>query len=880
MDRTTRAAELAAIALDGTPEEQTTFLVRECVGDPELSANVWQIMDEKKGEESATGLFGRYEIISPLGQGGYGVVYRARQADGIHREFALKVVKLGLNTAEVARRFEEERQTLARMNHGNIPNIFDSGSTPGGRPYFVMELIEGPSISDYCDAKRLDLRKRLELFIKVCEAIEHAHQKSIIHRDIKPSNILMVENTGEPKVIDFGIAKVLQKGNEGGVNQPPGQMLGTPAYMSPEQADSKLGPVDTRSDIYSLGVLLYFLLVKETPFENRELLKMPYEAMRKTITDTVPSKPSERFKAKSLKEQEKVAADRGLKRTKLLELLREDLDFIVMKCLEKNPSERYATVSLLVADLRRFFGFEPVAARPKNRVYKATRALRRNRIAYAAGFCVFIALITGFALALLGFLDAKKSYNNLKAVQQQSARDRVRFAIISGDSSRTTSELKEAEKFGLPEYELALLRGQFMVDSGQSIAAVTNLGLLLSNHWSVATLGLYVQAQSASGNGDVYEKMTGDLEMAESKAQSFEDFLYLGEAFANWNAKKGVKLIEKALKIQEASPTARLALARARTLLAAETDDGEMMGEALKDVEAAGKFSSGGFVVLLNSSYAHRYAAGIFDRTGDRVKMSNELEFADIAGRELERFDQYPIALYERLYQLIQCGSLDQVLEKSQKWGKNYKDDDGFTFIQAYAQIRLGHKVDAYRLLEAEFHGHIKPEDLESSDRMSLAFLMFVAALEMDDFSQKCPALLVKMTQCNSKLFVNFLSVQAAHLLLGKTNESLTESSKWYSGSTNKLNVLNPHDTNIVKYLMGQILSDDFLSRCDKSNNDKCDAFCFIGLTCLAHGDRKGALENLRRADQRGSDQFWSWWIANLVYHQLSANPRWPQSIP
>ncbi len=341
---------------------------------------------------------GRYRLLQKIGEGGCGIVYMAEQEEPVRRRVALKVIKLGMDTKSVVARFEAERQALAMMDHPNIAKVLDGGATEQGRPYFVMELVRGQRITDYCDQHRVSTQERLDLFVKVCQAIQHAHQKGIIHRDIKPSNILVTVNDGVavPKVIDFGIAKAI----EGRLTDQTlftafEQFIGTPAYMSPEQADLTSLDIDTRSDIYSLGVLLYELLTGKTPFEIKDLLAVGLDGMRRVIREQEPARPSLRISALTEVELETAARQRRAEPPKLIHLVRGDLDWIVMKTLEKDRTRRYETATSLAADIQRHLVHEPVLARPTSTLYRLRRLAWRHR-AIAAGFGIaLVALLLG-----------------------------------------------------------------------------------------------------------------------------------------------------------------------------------------------------------------------------------------------------------------------------------------------------------------------------------------------------------------------------------------------------------------------------------------------------------------------------------------------------
>jgi serine/threonine protein kinase len=308
--------------------------------------------------KSLSKCIGPYKLLQKLGEGGYGVVYMAEQEQPIRRRVALKIIKLGMDTRNVIARFEAERQALALMDHPNIARVLDAGATETGRPYFVMELVYGVKITEYCDQNRVSMRERLELFIEVCNAVQHAHQKGIIHRDLKPSNIMVTMQMGSvPKVIDFGIAKATeQRLTDKTLFTSYAQLMGTPAYMSPEQMELSGLNLDTRSDIYSLGVLLYELLTGRTPFDTTELLKLGMDELRRTVREQEPLSPSAKLRTLNNEELTKTARRRHIEPPRLLSQLRGDLDWIVLKCLEKDRTRRYATANGLAVDIERSEG--------------------------------------------------------------------------------------------------------------------------------------------------------------------------------------------------------------------------------------------------------------------------------------------------------------------------------------------------------------------------------------------------------------------------------------------------------------------------------------------------------------------------------------------
>ena len=417
---------ILAEALCLPPEQRAIYVAQATLGNPDLRQEVESLLQNyAAGEfleqaasaelrptlgsaappsEKAGDTIGRYKLLQQIGEGGCGVVYMAEQFEPVRRRVALKIIKLGMDTKSVIARFEAERQALALMDHPNIAKVFDAGATETGRPYFVMELVRGLKITDYCDEKKLSTRDRLDLFLHACHAIQHAHQKGIIHRDIKPSNILVSVDDGSPvlKIIDFGIAKAtngLQLTNRT-LFTAFEQFIGTPAYMSPEQAVVTNVDVDTRSDIYSLGVLLYELLTGKTPFDPQELLAIGLDEMRRTISEREPPRPSTRLSTLSGQELSTTAQRRGLEAPKLVSELRGDLDWIIMKALEKDRSRRYETANGLAADVRRHLQNEPVVACPPSNLYRLQKVVRRNQLAFAAAAAVIIALLAGVIVSV------------------------------------------------------------------------------------------------------------------------------------------------------------------------------------------------------------------------------------------------------------------------------------------------------------------------------------------------------------------------------------------------------------------------------------------------------------------------------------------------
>ncbi len=381
---------------------------------------------------------GRYKLLQRIGEGGFGVVFMAQQSRPLKRKVALKIIKLGMDTKQVVARFEAERQALAMMNHPNIARVLDGGATKSGRPYFVMELVRGEPITKYCDRKKLKTSERLLLFEQVCLAVQHAHQKGIIHRDIKPTNVLVTVADDKPvvKVIDFGIAKATNSElTEKTLFTEFRQLIGTPEYMSPEQAERSGVDVDTRTDIYSLGVLLYEILTGTTPFDFDELRSEGWGPLQEIILDEEPPPPSTRVSTMK-DELDTVASARSIDPSRLTTVLKGELDWIVMKAMEKDRARRYSTAAELADDMRRYRLNEPVLAGPPSSLYRFRKFVRRHKGPIAASATVVAALLLGIVASTCAMFWALSERDKAIAAKQQAVQAELRAQQESARAKR------------------------------------------------------------------------------------------------------------------------------------------------------------------------------------------------------------------------------------------------------------------------------------------------------------------------------------------------------------------------------------------------------------------------------------------------------------
>jgi serine/threonine protein kinase len=495
-----RAIEIFTEAIQLPTGERAAFLEQACGEDVGLRRKIEALLksNDRAGgflEEPASASVGdrrakmvpgekpgdqvdRYKLLRQIGEGGWGVVFVAEQQSPVVRLVALKVVKPGMDTKSVIARFEAEQQALALMDHPNIARVFDAGATASGRPYFVMELVDGSKITDYCDRHCLPINARLELFVQVCDAIQHAHQKGIIHRDIKPSNILVAMGADDkpvPKVIDFGIAKAtagLQLTDKT-LFTAREMLIGTPAYMSPEQAALGSTEVDTRTDIYSLGVLLYELLTGTTPFDASELLKSGFDEVRRVIREEEPVRPSARLTTMTKENLTETCQPRREEPSTLIRLLRGDLDWIVMTALEKDRTRRYKTANSLSLDVQRFLTVETVLARPPSKLYRFQKVMRRNKLLFATTGTIAMLLLVGVIL-LSAALAREREARRQADLDKEKAQQVMKFVVQLGNNNddvmntlrhladivEADGKVKEAEKMRSEAVELLDKHGQ------------------------------------------------------------------------------------------------------------------------------------------------------------------------------------------------------------------------------------------------------------------------------------------------------------------------------------------------------------------------------------------------------------------------------------
>jgi len=640
-------------------EERVAFLDRACAEDEDLRHKIeaWLKSNDQAGAfleelpavvgegrtkaavgEKSGDRIDRYKLLQQIGEGGCGVVFMAEQEEPVRRRVALKIIKPGMDTKSVIARFEAERQALALMDHINIAKIFDAGATESGRPYFVMELVRGVKITEYCDEHSLVTEERLKLFVQVCQAIQHAHQKGIIHRDIKPSNILVtatLEGTILPVVIDFGIAKATtnQRLTDKTLFTAFEMLIGTPAYMSPEQAVLTSVDVDTRTDIYSLGVLLYELVTGSTPFDTGEILKAGLDEIRRVIREQEPVRPSTRLSKLAAADLTTVAQHRKSEPPTLIRAVRGDLDWIVMKALEKDRTRRYETANGLALDIQRFLANEAISARPPSKFYKLQKTVLRNKLLFASVGVIALLLVVGLIVVSVALARERQSRREADAASVKSQQvTKFLEAMLNGVGpsvarGRDTTMLREildetAERVGRemshqPEVEaelrtllgkvyeqmgnpgraeemeraaLAIQSKKFGPESRETAASLNDLGLaLMAQHKlpeaeAVHRKALAIRqrllgnenAETAASLNDLGAVYRDEGRLAEAKVMTLEALRIKRKLFGNENLDVTDSLRNLCMvlgyegKWDEAEATAREVLALRRKLLPAE----------------------------------------------------------------------------------------------------------------------------------------------------------------------------------------------------------------------------------------------------------------------------------------------------------------------
>jgi len=799
-------------------------------------------------------MIGRYKLMEQIGEGGMGIVYVAEQERPIRRKVALKVIKPGMDSKAIVARFEAERQALAMMTHAHIARVLDAGTTDSGRPYFVMELVKGVPITEYCDKNKLTIRERLALFLHVCQAIQHAHQKGIIHRDIKPSNVLVTLHDGQPmpKVIDFGVAKALNtRLTDKTIYTEHRQIVGTLLYMSPEQAELSGLDIDTRSDIYSLGVLLYELLTGTTPFTQAELDKAGFDQQRRIICDREPPRASVRIS--SLGETSTIVAEQ--RRTdvrKLHHLLRGDLDWIVLKALDKDRSRRYDTATSLSQDVERYMAHELVVACPPSLDYRMRKFAQRYRAALITITLVVVALTTGITVATWQAVRANNLAHRLGQTLSNLHRQLVEQAFlraIMGDIEGVNEMLTTAREAGeisgdaaADENWYSTLHGIAFFHRGDNKQAIEHLSRAWEeNPENVSALATLSVAYMHVGDFDKWTKMQERLAKAtpRPKYQAY-DALFIGYGRLFVDFELAASELENALKEHPWWYTPRSLLASAWAHLALVTEDRALMRRAVNETQVPKQFAGESPYLQMSCLWANYIALELFGRDAELEKEASNL------AEQLEiHHPHYLVGALARGRYFERIGNSEKA---TLAWNELLSKDSGF-FHHYAAAGQFGAGIDASELLSL-----LRPGKEFDSDICRAYILAVSTDSAMREEARTIYARLVGEAE---SWYKRHLVVQIK-LLLGEVSEARAQCKAWLQDAPSS----PPFDQYYFRETVEMIAEEapPWFSIHNPNQMVKWVAHYQVGLLDYADGNRESALEHFTFCAQHGFPTMYRTW--------------------
>jgi serine/threonine protein kinase len=842
---------------------------------------------ERQARERPGLKIGRYKLLEQIGEGGMGTVWVAEQMEPVKRRVALKLIKPGMDSRQVLSRFEAERQALALMDHPNIAKVYDGGMTDEGRPFFVMEYVKGMPITEYCENARLSIQERLKLFIPVCQAVQHAHQKGVIHRDLKPSNILICLYDGQPvpKVIDFGLAKAMhQPLTEHTLYTAHGLMVGTPIYMSPEQAEFNNLDVDTRTDIYSLGVILYELLTGTTPLEKKHFKDAAFQEILRLIKDVEPQRPS--LKLSTSVSLPAIAAQRSLEPAQLSRAVRGDLDWIVMKSLEKERSRRYESASGLARDVERFLENEPIHARPPSAVYRLRKFATRNKAAVAAALLIAASLVLGITVStwqailatrarqqtareLIRAVKAEEeSADNLRQLQQV-AREWATSETLTGDPQRAESAIRLAEAANVSKAWTEILRAQSEVDQGLHDAAVSRLSPMAENAASLADddlrLAVYsvmAYAHILKGGGDV--AYAGFIQRANALQRDPGPEAGMFKAMAEiwFNPEDAISTLDAAIK-KRPYPACMLIRANALSFTGGDLSTVE---KALQDLSYFRLFAGPTSSLFIAEMNAHLAGFDIAQRS-NAAAASEHLRHLSSAAIRLE---QLPRTLLTATYLdgfYYREGRLEKIIENAKRlnWGVSP------TFAYAAANlyelsldpsqtlILLNQlQIDDQNPSLLQLKAHLFAESPETHHEVR------TVARQLIDSNPDSPN-----ARFNAAAMLHFAGFPAdAKLEAQRALEHLGDRTRLHWGIDQPL-----------RFLSGEWAEDTLRKESESWVVKRCSAHYILGVAALAKGDRQRARREFEGSVATGAFASYLYYWSEAYLARMSRDPNWPAWI-
>jgi serine/threonine protein kinase len=854
---------------DRFPDVDPVWLAAAARGDESRSA-------APRASEDVGGLVaGRYKLRQRLGEGGMGTVYQAEQIAPLKRMVALKVIKPGMDSKQVLARFEAERQALAMMDHPNIAKVLDAGTTEAGQPFFVMELVRGVPLNQFCDDRKLSVAERLQIFQQVCQAVEHAHQKGIVHRDLKPSNILVESHDGRPvpKIIDFGLAKAItaQTLTERSLFTQFGSVLGTPEYMAPEQAELNALNIDARADVYALGVILYELLTGTTPLERKRLVHAVWDEIRRVIKEEEPPTPSARLS--TLETQATVAAQRRTEPAKLGRFVRGDLDWIVMTALAKERDRRYRSAAAFAADVGRFLSDVPVSAGPPSVRYRVRKYFHRNRRRVGVVAIIGLAILIGLAGAMWAINAEHRRQEAAEALRQERIRAALEkgvLAVLSADFTIAEDAAREAEAAGASPGQLQMLRGQVAFCQGKNDAAIQLLEAAAADQPNnVAVRGMLAFVYGYAGDSAKLDQMIAEMDRVDPAALTPVDLLFKGLGESTLDAEKAWPTLQQAFAGRQ-SPVVRLVHADVRASYLAQVGGSpDDVREALHYVAVVRELLPGKPPALRTSLRIQLIAVGVFQDADLKTEHDRAVLQARNDFDGLKSFVGNPDMAAVRYYLAREVDGDQAALAESTRSFKWVKKPHPLVAMN-YAQALY---------LNGEFEAAAKVM-VDYPDFFLGYWVRLFATAELQDGKRQADALAHELL---AKDLGGWDAYNRILMLYFLGRPDARERAKAFLGQEQQFPTLRRERFRAaVEFLAGESSPEKLLEGTGGMNRaDLCNAHLSIGLRRLADGDRKGAMVQFKHSRATRVIDFVPYDMSYLILSRMTApgNDAWPPWI-